>query len=112
MAITPLTFLIVCPMLFAAGFIDAIGGDGGLISIPAYLFAGLPPHAAVATNKLSSSMGTTVATIRLCRSGYARNISHNCIYGFAGLNIRTAIFIVLVLLAVKIFLPVISRKSL
>lgn len=112
MAITPLTFLIVCPMLFAAGFIDAIGGGGGLISIPAYLFAGLPPHAAVATNKLSSSMGTTVATIRLCRSGYARNISHNCIYGFAGLNIRTEIFIVLVLLAVKILLPVISRKSL
>lgn len=86
-------------MLFAAGFIDAIGGDGGLISIPAYLFAGLPPHAAV-------------ATIRLWRSGYARNISHDCIYGFAGLNIRPAIFIVLVLLAVKILLPVISRKSL
>lgn len=71
MTLTPYTFLIVCPMLFAAGFIDAIGGGGGLISLPAYLFAGLPPHAAVATNKLSSSMGATVATIRLCRSGYA-----------------------------------------
>lgn len=35
-------FLIVCPMLFMAGFVDSIAGGGGLISLPAYLFAGLP----------------------------------------------------------------------
>ncbi|MCQ2585679.1 MAG: TSUP family transporter [Treponema sp.] len=63
------TFLIVCPLVFFAGLIDAIGGGGGLISLPAYLLAGLPPHNAIATNKLSSSMGTTVATVRLCRGG-------------------------------------------
>ncbi len=65
------TYLIVCPLVFLAGFIDAIGGGGGLISLPAYIFAGIPAHLAIGTNKLSSAMGTSVATWRLCRSGYA-----------------------------------------
>ena len=49
------TFLLVCPLLFLAGLVDAIGGGGGLISLPAYLLAGLPPHTAIATNKMSST---------------------------------------------------------
>ena len=69
MHITSQTFLIICPLLFLAGMIDAIGGGGGLISIPAYLIAGLPPHTAIATNKLSSACGTTLATIRFARNG-------------------------------------------
>ena len=69
MEITYQTFLIVCPFLFMAGLIDAIGGGGGLISLPAYLIAGLPPHAAVATNKLSSTCGTTLATLRFIKNG-------------------------------------------
>lgn len=64
------TFLIVCPLVFLAGFVDAIGGGGGLISLPAYLIAGVPAHNAVATNKLSSSIGTTVATGRYIRNGH------------------------------------------
>ncbi len=64
MNLTPKAFLIVCPLLFLAGFVDAIGGGGGLISLPAYLLAGLPAHQAIATNKLSSSCGTTLATAR------------------------------------------------
>lgn len=69
MEITYQTLLIVCPFLFLAGLIDAIGGGGGLISLPAYLIAGLPPHAAVATNKLSSTCGTTLATLRFIKNG-------------------------------------------
>lgn len=68
MEITLQTFLIVCPFLFLAGLIDAIGGGGGLISLPAYLIAGLPPHAAVATNKMSSSCGTALATFRFIKN--------------------------------------------
>jgi len=63
-------FLIVCPLVFLAGFVDAIAGGGGLISLPAYLIAGLPSHSAIATNKLSSAMGTTLATVRYARSGF------------------------------------------
>lgn len=69
MEVTLKTFLIVCPFLFLAGLVDAIGGGGGLISLPAYLIAGLPPHMAVATNKLSSTCGTTLATYRFIRNG-------------------------------------------
>lgn len=68
MEITFKTFLIVCPLLFLAGLIDAIGGGGGLISLPAYLIAGLPPHAAIATNKMSSTCGTALATARFIRN--------------------------------------------
>ena len=62
-------FLIVCPLLFLAGFLDAIGGGGGLISLPAYLLAGLPVHSAIATNKLSGSCGTTLSTVKFIRRG-------------------------------------------
>ena len=63
-------FLIVCPLSFIAGFVDAIAGGGGLISLPAYIFAGLPVHLALGTNKLSNSMGTLIATIRYALQGY------------------------------------------
>ena len=69
MELTLTTFLIVCPLLFLAGFVDAIGGGGGLISLPAYLLAGLPMHQAIATNKLSSACGTTLATMRFIKNG-------------------------------------------
>ena len=65
-----ITFLIVCPLTFLGGFVDAVAGGGGLISLPAYMIAGLPVHNAIATNKLSSGMGTTIATYRLARLGY------------------------------------------
>lgn len=68
MVLTPQTFFIVCPFLFLAGLIDAIGGGGGLISLPAYLLAGVPVHAAIATNKLSSTCGTTLATARFIKN--------------------------------------------
>lgn len=35
--------LIVCPLVFLAGIVDAVAGGGGLITLPAYLLAGLPP---------------------------------------------------------------------
>ena len=70
MTLTPLHYLIVCPLIFIAGFIDSIAGGGGLISLPAYLISGLPVHTCIATNKLSSSMGTVVSTGRYVRAGY------------------------------------------
>ena len=68
MELTLGTFLFVCPLLFMAGLVDAIGGGGGLISLPAYLIAGVPVHQAIATNKLSSTCGTTLATIRFIKN--------------------------------------------
>jgi len=62
--------LIVCPLVFLAGFIDSIAGGGGLISLPAYYMAGLPPHLALGTNKLSSSIGMIFSTGTYLREGY------------------------------------------
>ncbi len=70
MDLTLTHYLIVCPLVFLAGFVDAVAGGGGLISLPAYLIAGLPPHNAIATNKMSSSMGTSVATARYALDGF------------------------------------------
>lgn len=69
MEINFITFLIVCPLVGLAGFVDAIGGGGGLISLPAYLLAGIPAHNAIATNKLSSACGTALATGRFIKNG-------------------------------------------
>ena len=63
------TFLIVCPLVFLGGFVDAVAGGGGLITVPAYMIAGLPAHASIATNKLSASMGTTLSTYKLAKAG-------------------------------------------
>ena len=63
------TYLIILPMIFLAGLIDSIAGGGGLISLPAYLAAGLPPHNALANNKMSSCFGTLLSTIRYFRHG-------------------------------------------
>ena len=86
MQVTPVMFLIVCPMLFLAGLVDSIGGGGGLISLPAYLFAGLPAHMAVAMNKLSSTCGTSLATARFFRRGLVnlRLAAPSVVTGVAG----------------------------
>ncbi len=54
---------------FLAAFVDSVVGGGGLISLPALLFAGLNPAAAVATNKLAGTMGSLTSTISFYRSG-------------------------------------------
>ena len=64
------TFLIVCPLVFLGGFVDAVAGGGGLISLPAYMLAGIPVHSCIATNKLSSGMGTALTTYRYHKLGY------------------------------------------
>lgn len=63
-------YLIVCPLVFLGGFVDAVAGGGGLISLPSYLIAGFPVHFAIGTNKLSSAMGTTLTTVRYTKSGF------------------------------------------
>ena len=70
MTSTLLQYLIVCPLVGLAGFVDAIAGGGGLISLPAYLIAGLPTQAALATNKMSACMGATIAAGKYAKSGF------------------------------------------
>jgi uncharacterized membrane protein YfcA len=55
---------------FIAGFIDAIAGGGGLVTVPALLLAGLPPVEALATNKLQSLFGSGSAVISYASKGH------------------------------------------
>lgn len=52
-----------------AGTVDAIAGGGGLISMPVLLSIGIPPHVALGTNKLQSSIGTFMAARKYYRQG-------------------------------------------
>ncbi len=100
-----------------AGFVDSAAGGGGLISLPAYLFAGLPPHYTYATNKFSAACGTTFATASFFQNG-AMNVKVGvlaAIGSFAGSALgahivlllsdevlRTMMFIILPIAAVVI----------
>lgn len=61
--------LIACPLVFIAGFVDSVAGGGGIISIPAYLLAGMPTYLALGTNKLVACMGTALSSVKYFRSG-------------------------------------------
>jgi len=52
---------------FVAGFIDAIAGGGGLITIPALLMTGMPPALALGTNKLQACGGSFSASLYFIR---------------------------------------------
>jgi uncharacterized membrane protein YfcA len=70
------TFLLLLAAAGAAGFIDAIAGGGGLLALPALLTAGVPPVAALGTNKLQSSFGTALACFRFAKAGHVDVRAH------------------------------------
>lgn len=71
--LTPETLALLALAAFAAGFLDAIAGGGGLITVPAYALAGLDPAAAVAANKVNATMGVAAAALAFARRGAYRD---------------------------------------
>jgi len=67
--INMLNVALLCLIGFAAAAVDAIAGGGGLISLPAIMAAGVPPHFALGTNKFSSSFGAVTSAYTFMRSG-------------------------------------------
>ena len=67
--IEPWVYPVLTAVAVLTGFIDAIAGGGGLIMMPALLFAGVPPVNALATNKLQSMFGTATACFNYWRKG-------------------------------------------
>lgn len=53
--------------VFLAGLVDSMAGGGGLITLPAYLQFGVPLDRLLGTNKLSSSVGTSVAVFKFLK---------------------------------------------
>lgn len=60
---------------FVAGTVDAVAGGGGLLVVPALLLAGLPPVAALATNKVQAAWGSGGATLAYARAGRVRPLA-------------------------------------
>ena len=67
LALDPTTWALLCAVALAAGFIDAIAGGGGMLTVPALLTAGLPPHLTLGTNKLVASFGSLTASVTYFR---------------------------------------------
>jgi uncharacterized membrane protein YfcA len=60
---------VLAGVALVAGTVDAIAGGGGLLTVPAFLAVGLPPHLALGTNKGQSVFGSFAALIRFSRAG-------------------------------------------
>nr|WP_314845750.1 TSUP family transporter [uncultured Microbacterium sp.] len=62
------TLILVVVAAFAAGWIDAVVGGGGLLQLPALLLIpGMSPIQALATNKLASVFGTATSSVTYYR---------------------------------------------
>ena len=64
-----LQIALLAGVALVAGTVDAIAGGGGLLTVPAFLAVGLPPHLALGTNKGQSVFGSFAAMIRFSRAG-------------------------------------------
>lgn len=66
---SPLTYALLFVAGFGGGFIDAVAGGGGLITVPALLATGMPPQVALGTNKLQACCGTAIAVWHYAKAG-------------------------------------------
>ena len=74
---------------FLAGFVDSIAGGGGIITVPVLLASGMPPHIALATNKLQSSFGSFTASTNYIRKGLVnlKDVYLGVIFTFIGASL-------------------------
>ena len=84
----PEWLILLATVGFLAGFVDTLAGGGGLVTIPAFLFAGLSPGQALATNKCQAFAGTLTASVKLMASGHLKIGS---LWPFAALAFGTAL---------------------
>ena len=83
--LTSIQFILIF-IAFFAGLISSIAGSGGLLTLPALLWAGLPPLNALATNKVQSSIGTLSSAWNFFRKGHLdiRSLRLSVVLAIAG----------------------------
>lgn len=89
--------IFLCSAGFLAAFLDAIAGGGGIISVPAYLAIGFPPHYTLGTNKFSASFGGITSTLRFAKSGKVDMKLLKVLLPFTFLGAISGVSIVLIL---------------
>lgn len=74
-----------------SGFVDSIAGGGGIISVPVLMASGMPPHVALATNKLQGSFGSFTASLNYMHKGLVnpKEVVSGVIFTFIGACIGT-----------------------
>lgn len=74
-----------------AGFVDAIAGGGGLLTIPAMLMANIPPLYTLGTNKLQATAGSFSASVTMIKQGKVnpKNIWQSILACFVGAMLGT-----------------------
>ena len=65
--VSPTLLVVLFFVAMLAGFIDALAGGGGLLTVPALLAAGMNPAQALATNKLQACGGSLSASLYFIR---------------------------------------------
>jgi uncharacterized membrane protein YfcA len=85
--------LFLAAAAFLAGFMDAISGGGGLVTVPALLIAGFGPVAALGTNKLQGLFGSGSATLAYAASGHVdlRSQLPSALLSFVGAVVGAAL---------------------
>ena len=68
MDISLAVLVVLCVFFFLAGFVDSVAGGGGLISTPALLLCGVPPHMALGTGKFASTLGSLTSLWTFARN--------------------------------------------
>ena len=116
--------LLLAGAAFLAGLVDAIGGGGGLISLPALLAAGLPPAIAIGTNKGQAIFGATSSFVSFWRRGgidrdrapigFVAGFAGSCAGAWALLAMRPAPLrpLVIALLAGATLVMLVGRRNL
>ena len=86
MTLTWQALAILAVVALVAGFLDTLAGGGGLLTLPALLLAGVPPLAALGTNKLQGSFGTGMATYQVIRRRrvHLRDVRRPMLIAFGG----------------------------
>jgi uncharacterized membrane protein YfcA len=69
LTVSPLNLALLVGAAFCAATVDAIAGGGGLLTVPALMAAGLPPHAVLGTNKGQALFGPLAAILRYRHAG-------------------------------------------
>jgi len=120
---TPSVIVGLSAISFIAGFIDAIAGGGGLLTVPSLLLSGLSPHLVLGTNKLASCCGTFASVVNYSRKKMVwwRLIALGIAFTFLGsllgakailaVNDKTAKIIMLGLMPVAIGAMLIKKKA-
>ena len=106
--VTPDILLLLMAAGFVAGFIDAIAGGGGLITVPVLLIAGANPVTALATNKIQGLFGAATAALSYARGGHVdlRSQWGSALIAFAASILGALLVSVLPVEWIRVILPV------